>query len=70
VDLLLCTRCGQRMSIVAFLTDAFAGREISAPEAETPTPQREVLRLAEHGEGRGVPAEWERRKPVKTQTRP
>jgi hypothetical protein len=64
VDPLLCTRCGQRMSIVAFLTDAFAIRKIldhlglSTPEAEKPPPQREVLRVAEHGEGWGVPAEW------------
>jgi hypothetical protein len=55
VDPLLCTRCGQRMSIVAFVTDAFAIRKIldhlglSTPEAEKPTPQREVLRVAEHG---------------------
>ena len=65
VDPLLCTRCGQRMSIVAFLTDVFAIRKIldhlglSTPEAEKPPPQREVLRVAEHGEGWGVPAEWE-----------
>jgi hypothetical protein len=65
VDPLLCTRCGQRMSIVAFLTDAFAIRKIldhlglSTPEEENPAPQREVLRVAEHGEGWGVPAEWE-----------
>ena len=53
------------MSIVAFLTDAFAIRKIldhlglSTPEAENPPPQREVLRVAEHGEGWGVPAKWE-----------
>jgi hypothetical protein len=53
------------MSIVAFLTDAFAIRRIldhlglSTPEAEKPPPVRESLRVAEHGEGWGVPAEWE-----------
>jgi hypothetical protein len=31
VDRLLCARCGQRMSIVAFLTDAFAIRKIRDP---------------------------------------
>ena len=53
------------MSIVAFLTDALAIRKIldplvlSTPEAEKPPPLREVLRLAEHGEGWCVPAQWE-----------
>ena len=53
------------MSIVAFVTDAFAIRKIldhlglSPPEAENPPPQRKVLRVAEHDEGWGVPAEWE-----------
>ena len=52
------------MSIVAFLTDAFAIRKIldhlglSTPEADKP-PLREVVRVAEHGEGWGVPAQWE-----------
>jgi hypothetical protein len=32
---------------------------LSTPEAEKPPPQREILRVAEHGEGWGVPAEWE-----------
>jgi hypothetical protein len=65
VDPLLCPRCGQRMSIVAFLTDAFAIHRIldhlglSPPEAEKPPPLREVLPFAEHGEGWGAPAEWE-----------
>jgi len=53
------------MSIVAFVTDAFAIRRIldhlalSTPQAEKPPPLREVLRVAEHGEGWGVQAEWE-----------
>jgi len=65
VDPLVCTRCGKRMSIVAFVTDALAIRRIldhlglSTPAAEKPPPSHEVIRLAEHGEGWGVPAEWE-----------
>jgi hypothetical protein len=65
VDPLLCTRCGQRMRIVAFVNDAFAIRRIldhlglSSLEAEKPPPLTEVLRVAEHGEGWGVPADWE-----------
>jgi hypothetical protein len=54
------------MTVVAFLTDAVAIRRIlehlglSTPEAEKPPPApREVLRVAEHGEGWGVPADWE-----------
>jgi hypothetical protein len=44
------------MSIVAFVTDAFAIRRIldhlalRTPHAEKPPPLREVLRVAEHGE--------------------
>jgi hypothetical protein len=59
VDPLVCTRCGRRMSILAFVTDGFAIRRIldhlglSAPEAEKPPPPREVLRVAEHDEGLG-----------------
>jgi hypothetical protein len=65
VDPLLCTRCGQRMSIVAFVTDAFVIRRIldhlglGTPAAGKPPPPREVLRVAEQDEGWGVPAEWE-----------
>ena len=53
------------MSIVAFLSDSFAIRRIldhlglSPPEAEKPPPLREILRVAERGEGWGVPQEWE-----------
>jgi hypothetical protein len=53
------------MSIVAFVTDSFAIRRIldrlglSPPQQEKPPPIREVLRVAEHGEGWGVPAESE-----------
>jgi hypothetical protein len=57
VDPLRCTRCGQRMSIVTFLSDAFSIRKIpdhlgrSTSEADKPPPLPEVLRVAEHGEG-------------------
>src|SRR5712691_883595 len=59
VDPLLCTRCGERMSIVAFVADSFAIRRILdhlglSPPPEKPPPQREVLRVAQHGEGWGV----------------
>jgi len=66
VDPLVCTRCGKRMSILASVTDQAAiGRildhlGLSTPEAEKPPPPApEVLRVAEHGDGWGVPAEWE-----------
>lgn len=53
------------MNILAFVTDVLAIHRIldhlglSTPEAEKPPPLREVLRVAEHGEGWVVPAEWE-----------
>jgi hypothetical protein len=65
MDPLVCTRYGQRMSIVAFVTDFFAIRRIldhlglSPQPQDKPPPIREVLRVAEHAEGWGVPAEWE-----------
>ena len=65
VDPLVCTRCGKRMSVAGFVTDTVAiGRilehlGLSTPEAAKPPPVREVLRFAEHGEGWGVPADWE-----------
>ena len=65
IDPLLCTCCGHRMSIGASISDAFAIRRIldhlalTTPAGEKPPPLREVLRVAEHGEGWGVPAEWE-----------
>ena len=66
VDPLLCTRCAQRMSVVAFVTDSAAVRRIldhlglSSPEAEKPPPPvPETLRVAEQGDGWGVPAQWE-----------
>jgi hypothetical protein len=57
-------RCGRRMSVVGFVSDSAAiGRilhhlGLSSPEAEKPPPVREVLRVAEHEDGWGVPAEW------------
>ena len=58
-------RCGKRMSLIAFVTDQVAIGKIlehlglSRPEADKPPPPaREVLRVAEHADGSGVPAEW------------
>jgi hypothetical protein len=54
------------MSLIAFVTDQLAIGKIldhlglCSPEAaKPPPPGREVLRVAEHGDGWGVPAEWE-----------
>jgi hypothetical protein len=65
-DPLVCTRCGQRMSLIAFVTNQMAIGKIldhlglSTPEAaKPPPPARELLRVAEYGDGWGVPAEWE-----------
>ncbi len=52
------------MGIVGFVTDEVSiGRildhlGLSTPETERP-PAREIVRVAEHGEGWGVPAEWD-----------
>jgi hypothetical protein len=65
VDPLVCTRCGQRMSVVGFVTGAVAvGRilehlGLSTPQAEQPAPVRELVRVAKHGDGWGVPAGWD-----------
>jgi hypothetical protein len=64
VDPLVCTRCGQKMQMIAFLTDQLSIKRIldhlglSEPPQDKPPPVREVLRVAEQGEGWGVPAEW------------
>jgi len=56
VDLLVCTRCGQRMTTIAFLTDRLSIRRIrdnlglGVSEQAKPPPIREILRVAEHGE--------------------
>ena len=54
------------MSLIAFLTDQVSIKRIldhlglSTPEAaKPPPPARELLRVAEHDEGWGVPADWE-----------
>jgi hypothetical protein len=65
VDPLLCTRCGQKMQMIAFLTDELSIRRIldhlglSTPAQDKPPPVREILRVAEQGESWGVPASWE-----------
>ena len=65
VDPRVCTRRAKRMSVVGFVTDSAAVRRIldhlglSSPEAEKPPPLREALRVAEQGDGWGVPAQWE-----------
>jgi len=66
VDPLLCPHCGQKTQMIAFLTDEISIRKIldhlglSSPEAEKPPPPvREMLRVAEQGDGWGVPQEWE-----------
>ena len=58
VDPLVCTRCGQRMSTIAFVTDPLAITKIldhlglGAPQADKPPPPvRQVLRVAEEGDG-------------------
>ena len=62
---LVCTHCGQRMQMIASLTDRVCIRRIldhlglSTPPQDRPPPVREILRVAEHGEGWGVPAEWD-----------
>jgi hypothetical protein len=53
------------MSVIAFLTDQVSIKRIldllglSTPPQDRPPPVRELLRVAEHGEGWGVPADWE-----------
>jgi Putative transposase/Transposase zinc-binding domain len=65
VDPLVCVRCGQRMSTLAFVSDQHSINRIlehlrlRSPQLDRPPPPaREILRLAEHGEGWGVPADW------------
>jgi len=53
------------MQMIAFLTDQLSIRRIldhldlSAPPQDKPPPVREILRVAEHGESWGVPADWD-----------
>ena len=63
---LVCSRCGQKMKMIAFLTDQLSIRRtldhlgLSTPPQDKPPPApQEILRVAEHGEGWGVPANWE-----------
>ena len=65
-DPLVCTRCGQRMSLIAFVTDQMAIGKIldhlglSSPQAaKPPPPARDVLRVAEHDDGWGTPQQWD-----------
>jgi len=65
VDPLVCAR-GQRMSILAFVSDQHSISRIlehlgpcQTQEQDRPPPPRELLRVAEQGEGWGVPANWE-----------
>jgi hypothetical protein len=66
VNPLVCTRCGQRMSLIAFVTDQMAIGKIldhlglSNPQAaKPPPPARELLRVAEHADGWGTPQQWD-----------
>jgi Transposase zinc-binding domain/Putative transposase len=68
VDPLVCTRCGRRMSILAFVSDQHSISRIlehlglRSPQLDRPPPARaihEIIRVAEQGEGWGVPASWD-----------
>jgi hypothetical protein len=65
VDPLVCTRCGQRMSILAFVSDQHSISRIlehlglRSPGLDRPPPAREIIRVAEAGEGWGVLASWD-----------
>lgn len=55
----------QAMSILAFVSDQHSISRIlehlglRSPELDRPPPPREILRVAELGEGWGVPASWD-----------
>ncbi len=59
------SRCGQRMSILAFVSDQHSISTIleqlglRPPERDRPPPPREIVRVTEQGEGWGVPASWD-----------
>jgi hypothetical protein len=65
VDPLVCSHCGQRMSILASVSDQHAISRIlehlglRSTEQDRPPPAREILRVAEHGDSWGVPADRE-----------
>jgi hypothetical protein len=60
VDPLVCSRCGNKMTIVAFVTDTFTIRRLldhlglSPPEQKPPPPTRGVRKVPVDDEGR----EW------------
>ena len=64
-DPLVCARCGQRKSILAFVSDQHAIRRIvdhlglSPSQQDKPPPARQIVRVAETGEGWGVRASWD-----------
>jgi hypothetical protein len=53
------------MQMIGFLTDQLSIRKILGhlgldnPVQDMPPPLREILRVAEQGEGWGVPANWD-----------
>ena len=59
VDPLVCARCGQRMSIPAFVSDQHSISRIldhlglRSSQQDKPPPAREIRRVAEAGEGSG-----------------
>ncbi len=60
-DPLVCSGCGQRMSIVAFVTDAIAIRQILdhldlSPLEKPPPDVRDVVRVPVDDEGREIAA--------------
>jgi hypothetical protein len=64
VDPLVCARCGRRMSILAFVSDQHSIRILDhlglcSSQQDKPPPAPEILRVAEAGEGWGVPASWD-----------
>jgi hypothetical protein len=62
---LVCHQCGGPLKVVAYVTDELSITRIldhlglSPRRLEKPPPTLEALRVAEHGEGWGLPAEWE-----------
>ena len=65
VDPLVCLRCGQRMSILAFVSDLHSiGRILEhlglrSSELDRPRPLARSLAWPKQGEGWGVPASWD-----------